>query len=50
MFEAPAIIGICIHCIAPGSLGATLALIGVGAGIARRNRFNPDKALEPIIA
>jgi len=26
MFEAPAIIGTCINCIAPGSLSATLAL------------------------
>jgi hypothetical protein len=31
--EAPAIIGTCINCIAPGSLSATLALIGIGAGI-----------------
>jgi len=34
MYEAPAIIGTCINCIAPGSLGATLALIVIGAGIA----------------
>jgi hypothetical protein len=33
-FEAPAIIGTCINCVAPGSLGATLALIVIGAGIA----------------
>jgi hypothetical protein len=31
MYEAPAIIGTCINCIAPGSLGATLALILTGA-------------------
>jgi hypothetical protein len=34
MFEAPAIIGTCINCIAPASLSATLALILIGAGIA----------------
>jgi len=34
MFEAPAIIGTCINCIAPGSLSATFALIFIGAGIA----------------
>jgi hypothetical protein len=34
MYEAPAIIGSCINCIAPGSLGATLALILIGAGVA----------------
>ena len=34
MYEAPAIIGTCINCIAPGSLIATLALIVIGAGIA----------------
>jgi hypothetical protein len=34
MYEAPAIIGTCINCIAPGSLGATLALIVIGATIA----------------
>jgi hypothetical protein len=34
MFEAPAIIGTCINCIAPGSLAATFALIVIGAGIA----------------
>ena len=33
MYEAPAIIGSCINCIAPGSLGATLALIVIGVGI-----------------
>jgi hypothetical protein len=32
MYEA--IIGTCTNCIAPGSLGATLALIVIGAGIA----------------
>jgi hypothetical protein len=32
--EAPAIIGTCINCIAPGSLSATLALVAIGAGIA----------------
>jgi len=31
MLEAPAIIGTCINCIAPGSFGATLALILIGA-------------------
>jgi hypothetical protein len=30
MYEAPAIIGTCINCIAPGSFGATLALILMG--------------------
>ena len=34
MYEASAIIGTCINCIAPGSLSATLALIVIGAGIA----------------
>jgi hypothetical protein len=34
VYEAPAIIGTCINCIAPGSLSATLALIVIGAGIA----------------
>jgi hypothetical protein len=34
VYEAPAIIGICINCIAPGSLSATLALILIGAGVA----------------
>jgi hypothetical protein len=29
--EAPAIIGTCINCIAPGNLGATLALIVIAA-------------------
>jgi hypothetical protein len=32
--EAPAIIGTCINCIAPGSLSVTLALAIIGAGIA----------------
>jgi hypothetical protein len=31
MYEAPTIIGTCINCIAPGSFGATLALILIGA-------------------
>ena len=34
MYEAPAIVGTCINCIAPGSLTATLAVIMVGAIIA----------------
>ncbi len=34
MYEAPAIIGTCINCVAPRSLSATLALIVIGAGIA----------------
>ena len=34
MYEAPAIIGTCLNCIAPGSLSATLAFILVAAGIA----------------
>jgi len=34
VYETPAIIGTCITCIAPGSLGATLALIVIGASIA----------------
>jgi hypothetical protein len=33
MYEAPAIIGTCINCVAPGSLSATLALIVIGAGM-----------------
>jgi hypothetical protein len=33
VYEAPAIIGTCINCIAPGSLSATLALILIGAGV-----------------
>jgi hypothetical protein len=32
--EAPAIIGTCINCIAPGSLGATLALVLIGVAVA----------------
>ena len=31
MYEAPAIVGTCINCIAPGSFGATLVLILIGA-------------------
>jgi hypothetical protein len=34
MFEAPAIIGTCINCIAPGSLSATLVFVLIGAGVA----------------
>ena len=34
MYEASTIIGTCINCIAPGSLGATLALIVMGVGVA----------------
>jgi hypothetical protein len=34
MYEAPAMIGTCINCIAPGSLLATLTVIVVGIGIA----------------
>jgi hypothetical protein len=34
VYEAPAIIGTCINCIAPGSLSATLVLVVIGAGIA----------------
>jgi hypothetical protein len=34
MQEAPAIIGTCLNCIAPGSLSATLVLIVIGASIA----------------
>jgi hypothetical protein len=34
MYEAPAVIGTCINCIAPGSLSATLVLIVIGVGIA----------------
>jgi hypothetical protein len=34
MFEAPAIIGTCINCVAPGSLSATLALVLIEAGVA----------------
>ena len=34
VYEAPAIIGTCINCVAPGSLSATLALIVIGAGMA----------------
>jgi hypothetical protein len=36
MYEAPAIIGTCINCVAPGSLLATFALILIGAGFAVR--------------
>jgi hypothetical protein len=44
MYEAPAIIGTCINCIAPGSFGATLALIVVGTGIAlMAKRRKPDR-------
>jgi hypothetical protein len=34
VYEAPTIIGTCIHCIPQGSLVATLAVIVVGVGIA----------------
>jgi len=34
VYEAPVVIGTCINCIAPGSFGATLALIVIGAAIA----------------
>jgi hypothetical protein len=34
VYEAPAIIGTCIDCIPPGSFGATLALIVIGAVMA----------------
>jgi hypothetical protein len=34
VYEASAIVGTCINCIAPGSLSATLAIIVIGAGIA----------------
>jgi hypothetical protein len=34
VYAAPAIIGTCINCVAPGSLSATLALIVIGAGMA----------------
>jgi hypothetical protein len=34
VYEASTIIGTCINCIAPGSLGATLALIVMGVGVA----------------
>jgi hypothetical protein len=45
MFDAPAIIGTCINCIAPGSLSATLALIVIGAGIAlTAERRKPNAA------
>jgi hypothetical protein len=46
MFEAPAIIGTCINCIAPGSLSATLALVLIGAGVAltaERRKLVPAK-------
>jgi hypothetical protein len=34
MNEAPAIIGTCINCIAPRSLGATLVLVLIGVAVA----------------
>jgi hypothetical protein len=34
MYEAPAIVGTCINCIAPGSLSATLAVIFIAATVA----------------
>ena len=34
MNEAPAIIGTCINCFAPGSLGATLAVVLIGFAVA----------------
>jgi hypothetical protein len=34
MYEAPAIIGSCINCVAPGSLAATLGLIVIAVSIA----------------
>ena len=34
MYEAPAIVGTCINCIAPGSLSATLAFIVIAATVA----------------
>jgi hypothetical protein len=40
MYEAPAIIGTCVNCIAPGSLSATLALLlmGIGAALTAERR------------
>lgn len=47
MFGAPAIIGTCTNCIAPGSFGATLALILTGALVVahleRRKHLKPDQ-------
>jgi hypothetical protein len=34
VYEASAIVGTCINCVAPGSLSATLALIVIGASVA----------------
>ena len=34
MYGAPAFVGTCINCIAPGSLSAMFALIIIGASIA----------------
>jgi hypothetical protein len=34
VYEAPTIIGTCINCATPGSLGGTLALIVIGGSIA----------------
>ena len=38
VYEASAIVGTCINCVAPGSLSATLALVVIGAGIALQER------------
>jgi hypothetical protein len=38
VYEAPAIIGTCINCVAPGSLSATLALIGAGIALTAERR------------
>ena len=47
VYEAPAIIGTCINCIAPGSLLATFALILIGVGLAAhfemRKKGSPRK-------
>jgi hypothetical protein len=47
MYEAPAIIGTCINCIAPGSLLATFALILIGVELAAhfemRKKGSPRK-------
>jgi hypothetical protein len=34
MNEVPTLVTSCINCVSPGSLGATLAVILIGAGIA----------------
>ena len=47
MYEAPAIVGSCINCIAPESFGATLALILTGAFVVAHSERRKLAQLKP---